>query len=94
MDRQIGNHAPRHELLDDERTHQDSPLIGRQFMRQSEVDLTRQLSVFALLHRLGVVPELLAISQPWGYPRRQKDLVVHDATTALIVMDGTGRPVF
>lgn len=82
MDRQIGNHAPRHELLDDERTHKGPPLIGRQLVRQGEIDLARQLGVLTLLHRPGVVPELLAVSQPWGCAVRQQDLVVHDATTA------------
>jgi hypothetical protein len=64
VDVQVGDHAARNELASDEVTRQCDGLLAVELLRQGELDITRELSVFAFLAGLDRVPKRLAIGHP------------------------------
>ena len=64
MNGDIDRVALPHERLAREILHQPFALLRRQFMRQGNLDLARQLRVLPLLRPLRMVPKLVAILRP------------------------------
>ena len=64
VDGDIDRVALPYERLTREILHQPLALLRRQLMRQGNLDLPRQLRVFALLSPLDMVPKLVAILRP------------------------------
>ena len=61
MDGEICDHAPAYELLCDEAPNELQPLIRRQFMRQSHVELSCELGIHALFAGLNGVPQRFTV---------------------------------
>jgi len=63
---EIGDYALRDELRPHEVARKLDPLRLIHLARNGEFDLARQLRILALLDRLDVVPELVALGQAFG----------------------------
>ena len=68
MDIEIGDHAAFDELARDEVSGELDALFLRHFARDCELDLACELRILALLARLDLVPQRLAVGQRSGAP--------------------------
>ena len=62
-----------------------SALLGRQLVRQGDIDFTGKLGIPALFHLLDVVPEGFAVAQPLRGSLRQKDFLMHHPALGAVV---------
>ena len=82
---QVGDHPLRHELLHHEAPNERQPLLGRQLMRQGDIDFSGKLRIAALFKLLDMVPEGFSLSQPFrGSLRQQNFLMNHAALRAVV----------
>jgi hypothetical protein len=100
MNSQVGHHTPRNELLANIRTDQCKVLLQREFMRQRQLNLTRDLSVFATFCRFDGIPKTFAIANPgWCFMRYHYAAVEHIVTpiierlTSPFVMDALASAI-
>ena len=82
---QVGDHPPRHELLHHKAPDERQPLLGRQLVRQGDIDFTGKLRIPALFHLLDVVPEGFPVAQPLRGSLRQKDFLMHHPALGTVV---------
>ena len=82
---QVGNHPPCHELLHHKAPDERQALLGRQLVRQRDIDFTGKLGIPALFHLLDVVPEGFAVAQPLRGSLRQKDFLMHHPALGAVV---------
>ena len=82
---EVGDHPPRHELLHHKAPDERQPLLGRQLVRQGDVDFTGKLRIPALFHLLDVVPEGFAVAQPRRGSLREKDFLMHHPALGTVV---------
>ena len=85
MNGDVGDHAFGDELLLYEAAQQIELLMLAELMRQSEIDLARQLSVSAHLHRFDAIPKPFSIRQPGRAAFRLQDLRMNDTAPPTVV---------
>ena len=90
---EIGDHPPLHELFQHEAPDERQPLLGRQLVRQRDIDFTGKLGIPALFNLLDVVPESFPVAKPRRGSLRQKDFLVHDAALGAVVKSLALPPV-
>ena len=78
VDVEIGDHAARDEFASDEVARQCDGLFAAKLLRQGELDVARELSVFALLAGLDRVPKRLAVGHPGRRAFGQENLREHN----------------
>jgi len=93
VDRDIGDHTPRNELLGHEAAQQPNPLSVRKLMWQRQIDFAGKLGVDPLLHRLDGIPEPLSVRQPRRTTLRKQDFGMGHAPPTAIVRHPTILPV-
>ena len=91
VDRHVGHHAPRDELLQDEAGDQREMGVEGEFARQGHFQLARHAAVLAALDGFASVPERFAFGHPSGGLRRREDEARGDARARAVVM-GTAMP--
>ena len=85
VNRDIDSKALPHERLARKILHQPFALLRRQFMRQGNFNLARQLRVFPLLRPLRMVPKRVAVMRPFRRVFRREDFRELDALGARLV---------
>jgi hypothetical protein len=93
VDRDVGDHAVRYELLAHEANDQLAPAIVVELVRERKQDLTTELRVFAALRAFDAIPELAAIGNPRRGISWSEDLRIHDTAAPRVVVHDPGAPI-